>query len=750
MPEDPKKIIFTGVADVLRWHKWMIVSLMGTAPLLFLNFMQVGIGGELGRSPSASANVLGILQIVVKVHELFIVASLVAVAVQWILWDLLGDGLPLGLLGAEGSIASPSFLLSQQFRLALKFGFHKIYLPSSWKGNPDRLRILRLVLFLFSCCIIAGLAGPASAVLMIPRIDWFLHSINHIPPVMRATLPTVMIGTSPGILLEEGFMESNVFAFPDIFVGTGFRYWKDVSGFELRDPGISLPAKSIHHFHDYYGHVYVNTTGTLQRPLDGIWTGGTRITTTARNNADFFSDWTDVTLIDVQQMWADVKYVESTHGYDASVTCRAATKLRCSEHTADVDSPRNTAVDNDPRYPDWCYRSIHQNSSFEGEIRMGRNLLMAKDFVDDQPDPRVWVTEGPRVAQNVHYSDSLEILFEKLPGALPWISNLTVCSFSAVLVTGVATSLGSNPQREQVDYLDHVIRLDDTIAPPRKFLFHENWLDRAFSYDPALWLAQSIDDNGYVNGISYNNGTPYPPPVFFLPTGSMRYPDNFTYAARPGLTPRLNTFGSLGENLIYALGYGSSPESAEARIEAFPVGAAVGGILTYLLSWSLPSDNQYTMSYDEIPPQFRLGPPESFSRFFSSWVYRKGYGFRLSSRTAYLGVAVLVWHAIIVVVGSMWQLKRRRIIRAWSTVPDYLCLGSGSASLVLTHPNTCAGVAGKEALSGLVKIGVTDNGDTPHLQIGTVGGAGLIGTEAVEMGNAEKLYGFSVSKEKED
>lgn len=175
----PKAIISNRLTDILGWHIWTILALIGTTILLYLNFSEYSIGGDLGGSQSSSANIIGILQVVIKVHELVIVASLVAIAHQLILSNLMSSGLLLGLLGAEGSLTTPSFLISAQFWHALGYGFRSIYSPGGLENGPDRparIRILGLVFFLFLSCLIASLAGPASGVLMIPRVDWFHYN----------------------------------------------------------------------------------------------------------------------------------------------------------------------------------------------------------------------------------------------------------------------------------------------------------------------------------------------------------------------------------------------------------------------------------------------------------------------------------------------------------------------------------------------------------------------------------------------
>lgn len=349
MADQPKAIISTSFAAVLGWHIWTILSLSGTTALLYLNFSKYSIGGELGSNASSTANILGILQVVVKAHELAIVASIVTIAQQCILRDLLTSGLLLGLLGAETALTSPSFLISTRFRLALRFGSRSLL------TDPARRRTLRLVALLFGCCVIAAPASLASAVLMIQRVDWFHYRTVTYSPAAQATLPTMMIGTSPGFLDGDEFSESSVFAFPDVIVGSGIRYWKDISGYELRSPRVSLAQKSLHRFHDYYGQVGVNTTGSYERPLDGVWTGGTRITTTTRNNDELYDgNWADIPLLQIARGWTDVMTVDTTHGLDASVTCRARTKVPCA-----VDLP----LSGNWSFPDWCYQGVQQDNS---------------------------------------------------------------------------------------------------------------------------------------------------------------------------------------------------------------------------------------------------------------------------------------------------------------------------------------------------------------------------------------------------
>lgn len=170
-----------------------------------------------------------------------------------------------------------------------------------------------------------------------------------------------------------------------------------------------------------------------------------------------------------------------------------------------------------------------------------------------------------RIEENTNYSDSIEVLLEKRPdGDVIYMYNLTVCSLSAVLVTAIATSYSNYVADGKVEYRGHVLREDGTTAPPQRFLFDHNWLDRADNCD----------------------GTPRPI-THIIPAPWAVYPNNSTYPARPGVLPRVNGFVNLGVSLSLAPVY---PTPNELETETFPIEATVRGILTYLLSHWLPPD----------------------------------------------------------------------------------------------------------------------------------------------------------------
>lgn len=114
-----------------------------------------------------------------------------------------------------------------------------------------------------------------------------------------------------------------------------------------------------------------------------------------------------------------------------------------------------------------------------------------------------------------------------------------------------------------------------------------------------------------------------------------------------------------------------------------------------------------------------------------------------------LAVTVLVTYAVTIALGaSVVQLLRRKgIVKARSTAPDYICLGSGSPAMVEGYPNTCAGIAGDRGLSSVVRVMVTSLDDpTPHLEVRAADDSGAAVPFAFRVG--ETRYGFIKPKVK--
>lgn len=101
-------------------------------------------------------------QLLAKVHELFIQASIAAVLFSCIRYELaFGEGMPFGLLLSGLQITQVSYLWSMEFWGSLRSGL-----------RCSIRRFLTLVLVAL-CILLASVCGPSSAVLLIPRSQYW-------------------------------------------------------------------------------------------------------------------------------------------------------------------------------------------------------------------------------------------------------------------------------------------------------------------------------------------------------------------------------------------------------------------------------------------------------------------------------------------------------------------------------------------------------------------------------------------------
>ena len=97
-----------------------------------------------------------------KIHEIAIQASLSAVIFSYVRYELLlGDGIPFGALFSGLQMSQASFLWSMEFWGALS------------SKNVSLKSRLRLLSILTASIFLAIVAGPSSAVLLIPRLDYW-------------------------------------------------------------------------------------------------------------------------------------------------------------------------------------------------------------------------------------------------------------------------------------------------------------------------------------------------------------------------------------------------------------------------------------------------------------------------------------------------------------------------------------------------------------------------------------------------
>lgn len=776
--EQSKTVILRDLPILLQWPIWTIISVAGSMTLLTLNFVEYQLGAQLalgGTSPSdqQTANILGALQLAVKIHDYTLIASIFRICQQWVHGYLTGDGVLLGLLGAEEAVSRPSFVFSRGYRGAVMYAFSGLFLSGESaqefgseakpeKRSKNNMRFLAVLLFLG--CIISSLVGPASGVLMIPHIHWYLDEIidfNH-PEKYRESktfnlvpisehpswlagreYPDIQIGTGFDTARNHSYETNPFIAYPEL-ITPGLQYW-DIFATSWRTV-LGQPAENhrVRLLRDFAGDVYINTTTTFDRELDGNWNDpGTNIRTAMRY--DVVVGDRNITLDNIldsasehntaKKSFRRRKYVMEVEALDASVICRGRKKHNCRDtHLA----PEGSST--------WCYRSAEEDA-LQGMGKNSQDLLLLADY--ERHHPRVWITEGPRIHNNRHFSPSIEVVLEKglytprnstdRRNAWPPAIDLIVCSITTVLKPAIASGYDHRFSAQELRFFPNT-----SGEAPRTLIFHENWLDRAFNYfgtstsPGGLNVANSTKKVVGAADEDFHGTQEGWKPTISVTVAS---PDNFKYPPRSARTYTNNTalklFAKAARNSIPPNGVykGLGFDASQPEI-------VVGCAFVYALSWIQPSGWRYSALPSMLPDELK---PVSSQPVISSTinhrleVFKERYGFRMSTITGAMAAIVLITHALLSVLATVVHLVRKRsIINAWNSVAEYTALGVGSQHVAEAFKHTCGGITATRTLQTLIKVRARTEG---HLEIVLEPGLPRVG---------HGIYGFldTVVKEK--
>lgn len=789
--ERPKTVILKDLHILLQWPIWTVISVAGSMALLILNFTEYQLGAQLElsgmvASDKQTANILGALQLAVKIHDYTLVSSIFRICQQWVHGYLTGDGILLGLLGAEEAVARPSFIVSKGYKSAVMYAFSGFFSSDKKtsqkfesKPNPDeesKKNMRFLAILLFFGCIVSSLVGPASGILMIPHIHWYLDEIidfNHpekysesksfnIMPITDhpswlagRQYPDIQIGTGFDVGRNHSYETNPFIAYPEL-ITPGLLYW-NIFATSWRTV-LGQPAE--HHrarlLRDFAGDVYINTTTTFNRELDGNWSAPGTIIKTAMRYDVIVGD-RNITLDNIIDDTAELdaakksfrrrKYVMEVQGLDASAVCRGRKKHHCTDTGFVLKSDSS-----------WCYTSV-ETDALQGVIQSSENLLLLINY--ERNHPRVWITEGPRAQNNRHFSPSIEVILEKgldnisdsdTPTPWPPAIDLIVCSITAALRPATASGYDQRFSAQELQLYANV-----SGKVPRGLLFHEHWLDRAFNYFGTIDFAEELNANttrrvtkagvdragmGRSGGNRYGGVKGGDEGYHGIQEGwnqtssvTVASPDNFQYPLRNTRTATNNTalrlFAKAARNSIPPNGVykGLGFDASQPEI-------VVGCAFVYALSWIQPSDWRYSalpsMLPDELKPvSSRLVISSTVNRRLE--VFKERYGFRMSTITGVIAAIVLIAHMILTVAATVVHLiKRRSIINAWNSVAEYTALGVGSQYIYMAEAfkNTCGGITTFRTLQTLVKV----RAKTPeHLEI-------VLDTGLPRVGSG--MYGF--------
>lgn len=190
-PDDSRRRLVFG-----PWHGLLrsfvhLPALAMTSIIMWAHYTKAFWFDEGGVSGVSSANnILNALQILAKIYELAIVASLAHITVKIFKRALIGGGLPVSMLTGGYRVGDLFFLAGSHFRVGMRGA-------------------LLLAWFLALSTVLAVLAGPASAILIIPELGWFPVRQPFIPGAMPVLLPPPE-GNWPKILFDGGFLNTTL------------------------------------------------------------------------------------------------------------------------------------------------------------------------------------------------------------------------------------------------------------------------------------------------------------------------------------------------------------------------------------------------------------------------------------------------------------------------------------------------------------------------------------------------------------
>ncbi|KAK6497984.1 hypothetical protein TWF506_004229 [Arthrobotrys conoides] len=200
-PERPKIAIdgrkWVSLSRCLGVH---ILPFFATITIFWLNGVNYYIGGNLAASSNDETDkaYLNALQVAAKAQELLVLASLATMVADYVRYHAcLGDGVPFAALTASFTFTSLGYIYSPEYWSVL------LEIPS---GSARRItRKVLFAIFLLAVTIAGALIGPATAITIIPAIDWFPAG----SPVVNINLPVGITSSALPLTLSSNNVPAN-------------------------------------------------------------------------------------------------------------------------------------------------------------------------------------------------------------------------------------------------------------------------------------------------------------------------------------------------------------------------------------------------------------------------------------------------------------------------------------------------------------------------------------------------------------
>lgn len=343
----------------------------------------------------------------------------------------------------------------------------------------------------------------------------------------------------------------------------------------------------------------------------------------------------------------------------------------------------------------WCYTSDSERDP-GATPRVSPNLILLHEQYESWNTrstaiDRVYMTEGPMSQRYPHFTTSIEVVFDRgiiltdsIPEGLSGPEGYLNIQTGSLTVTVCSITSSIIPAKLATDESQLIFRYADYEKNPRQPLyFYKDWLIASRTN-----LPDTLNREGELVV-------------------------NVTHLTEDS---DLQLFG---ENVLLTYQTVKGDDLSEID-DASSHEILVAGAFANIMSHLEPSLSQYS---NETFPDLPAGAMQEITQSYAQTVKREisvfnlGYGFRLSTRTGILGITVLIAHAVIVVLGSLWQLCwKRKIILGWHSIPEYVALALGS-NLPNELDNTCAGISNSKTLQTVIKVGETTD---EHLEIAII------------------------------
>ncbi|KAK5947754.1 hypothetical protein OHC33_011217 [Knufia fluminis] len=696
--QEAEKVVINKSSRLIAWQCGVhLLPISTTIAILWINFQGFYIGVDFPGLTSSDTTVLMLLQLSAKIHEIMIVASLSQIILHIVRHELLyGDGVPLGLIGSGLSFSNFEFYFRKDFYGSLA------YLCCSKK----RMKRTGFVLLLIVSGITAIIAGPASAVLLVPKpqaypagqTDFYLNGTSgqFWPEDLSGDMPELTALCSP-----------SVSALRDVCPAGGYSsLWQRWSGINYKDLlGNDIPtfAKDLSGSRFYWP---VHSPASRVPPLYAL--GDPRSAN------------------------------ESIQPYTWLVQAHAASSILLEQVTKDWWKAVLASMDVVPSQVD--DRSIRASalSAFAAVRCTGpQNLSTESKSMYFPAVERRW-DWGENLefdvggVLNASSSSNLRFRWVQLPDRFGTVSSGAIVELPWVKHGDSRIVVGCSAQ---TGWVPTTLRTDS-------YTFWSGWYPYGifFGERSPRWTPPSADQvlsptNGRIaiGDIWLDMLTPPAPPV---PGMNISWPASTIEAILASAGA-----GSLSENQDHAI----QTEEWEKEDRATGGGrrrlleAIISSVLADGLSrsgshrvFTMPeneSDNAIAMyqprhdfnqqilrgrSALEVP----AGDASTYTVLRSS-MQLSGYAFR-ASLPKYLATTVLLAHAVLASFHMLWLIIRRRVSRSWDSIAELLALAQNSHPPDKALQNTGGGISHLRTYATIANIRIRsrpENSDRGHVEL---------------------------------